>query len=98
MAWGKGDLPAARQLNQRALIIREKLAPNSLDVAKSLGSLGNVTADQGDLAAARDYFQRALTIFEKLVPNSLDASRTLNNLGKIPARQPDCTGAQPSAH
>ena len=48
----QGDLAAARELLQRALAMREKLAPDSLLTANTLTNLGTVAVEQGDLAAA----------------------------------------------
>src|SRR5260370_27266349 len=43
----------AKRYHQQALVIREKLAPGSMDVAASLGNLGAVARQQGDLAGAK---------------------------------------------
>ncbi len=67
----------------RALAIQERLAPNSLDVAKSLGNLGLVASERGELQLGQDYLSRALVIFERLVPNSLDVGDSLMSLGII---------------
>ena len=48
-ALSREDLGEARSLLQRALAIREKLAPGSLVEAMSLNGLGNVVLQQGDL-------------------------------------------------
>jgi nephrocystin-3 len=77
----RGDLARAEQYYQQALAIFENLAPNSLEMARTLNNLGNVAADRGDLARAEQYYQQALAIFEKLAPNSLQMASTLNNLG-----------------
>src|SRR5262249_52507326 len=50
-------LGKARELWLVALSIRERQAPNSLDLAATLNSLGLVAFWQGDLVAARDYHQ-----------------------------------------
>ena len=42
MAFDRGDLAAAEEFYRRSLAIREKLAPESLDVAASLNNLGVV--------------------------------------------------------
>jgi Tfp pilus assembly protein PilF len=74
VAANRGDLARAEQLYQQALAIYEKLAPNSLEVARTLNNLGNVALDRGDLAAAERYLQQALAIYEKLAPNSLQVA------------------------
>jgi CHAT domain-containing protein/Tfp pilus assembly protein PilF len=81
-------------LYQQALAIREKLAPNSLQVASTLNNLGNVAADRGDLARAEQYYQQALAIYEKLAPNSLDVAGTLNNLGSVASDRGDLVHAE----
>jgi hypothetical protein len=50
--YGVGQLGVAEQLFQQALAIFEQLAPNSLQVAGTLNTLGNVAANRGDLARA----------------------------------------------
>ena len=40
VAWNRGDLATAEAYHKRALAIREKLAPDSLDVASSLEQPG----------------------------------------------------------
>ncbi len=94
MAWGQGDLPAARDYYQRALAIIEQLAPGSLAVAASLGNLGNVASNQGDVSAAREYYQRALAIHDRLAPGSLAVAASLNNLGNVASNQGDLPAAR----
>jgi Tfp pilus assembly protein PilF len=62
VAYNRGDLARAEQLYQQALAIREKLAPNSLQVASTLNNLGTVARDRGDLARAEQLYQQALAI------------------------------------
>jgi Tfp pilus assembly protein PilF len=69
-------------LYQQALAIREKLAPNSLDVAGTLDNLGNVAYSRGDLARAEQLYQRALAIREKLAPNSLQVATDAQQSGE----------------
>jgi tetratricopeptide (TPR) repeat protein len=73
---------AAEQLYQQALAISEKLAPNSLDVARTLNNLGTVACNRGDLAAAERYLQQALAIYEKLAPNSLQVATHAQQSGE----------------
>ena len=53
------------------MAIREKLAPDSLEVSDSLNNLGVVAHLRGELATAEAYYTRALAIKEKLAPDSL---------------------------
>jgi CHAT domain-containing protein/tetratricopeptide (TPR) repeat protein len=79
---------------QQALAIREKLAPNSLQVASTLHNLGTVAANRGDLARAEQLFQQALAIFENLAPNSIEMASTLNNLGSVAYSRGDLARAE----
>jgi CHAT domain-containing protein/Tfp pilus assembly protein PilF len=76
------------------LAIKEKLAPNSLDVAGTLNDLGNVARNRGDLARAEQLYQQALAIFENLAPNSLQVATTLNNLGTVAYDRGDLARAE----
>ncbi len=64
VSYHRGNLSAAQDYWTRALKIRERLAPDSLDVAMSLNNLGAVASDRGDLRAAQDYYTRAIAIVE----------------------------------
>jgi len=94
VTFNRGDLAGAQDYFERALRIRERLAPNSLDGAASLNNLGNVVRERGDLAAAHDYHSRALAIRERLAPNSLDVAMSLTNLASIAANREDLTAQQ----
>jgi tetratricopeptide (TPR) repeat protein len=83
LAYGRGDLPNARESFQRALALYDSLAPGSPDMAKCLNMLGNVADDQGELEAAKGYYLRALAIREKAVPGSYELAGTLLNLGLL---------------
>ena len=48
-----------------ALAIRQKWAPDSLDLSKTLYNLGKSAYEQGELATAEEYDRRALAIEEK---------------------------------
>ena len=63
-AQDRGDLTGAENFHQRALAIREKLAPESLEVASSVNNLGNVAHTRRDLDKAEDYYKRALALRE----------------------------------
>jgi CHAT domain-containing protein/Tfp pilus assembly protein PilF len=90
----RSELQSAQEHFSRALAIRERLAPNSLDVAASLHNLGNVSSDRGDFQAARDYSGRALAIRERLVPDSLDVAASLHHLGNVARERGDLPVAQ----
>ena len=88
------DPAKAKEYYERALLIRQKLAPGSTAVADSLNNLGFVAHDQGDLAKAKEYYERALAIREKLAPGSYHHAGTLVNLGNVAADQGDLAGAR----
>ena len=79
----RGDVEAAEPLRRRALEIRVRLAPGSLEHAGSLANLGLLRSDVGDLAEAQRLHGEALAIQERLAPESLDVAMTLNNLGNV---------------
>ena len=79
----RGDPRAAESYFLRVLEIRERLAPDSLDVAGSLNNLGIAARGRGNLKAAEEYFRRSLAIKERLAPDSLDMAGSLNNLGAV---------------
>ena len=83
VAWTRGDLSLAQHYYERSLLIRERLAPGSLDVAASLNNLGNVACKRGDLSLAQRYYERSLQIIERLAPESLNVATSLNNLGIV---------------
>ncbi len=77
------NLQAAQDYYSRALAIRERLAPNSLEVAASLNNLGVLATKRGELDVAEDYHNRSLAIRERLAPNSLDVALSLNSLANV---------------
>jgi tetratricopeptide (TPR) repeat protein len=78
-----------------ALAIKEQFAPDSLNVATSLNSLGAVSWDKGDSAAALDYYTRSLALRERLAPVSLDTAVSLNSLGGVALKQGRAAEALP---
>jgi len=90
----RGDIVTAQDYLIRALRIRERLAPDSLEVANTLNSLGLAVRLGGDLATAQDYHTRALRIQEQLAPGSLEEAANLNNLGIIAMKRGDLATAQ----
>ena len=93
VARDRGELATAEAYYKRALAIKEKLAPDSLDVALP-EQPGDVARDRGDLATREAYQQRALAIREKLAPDSLDVAVSLNSLGSCGLRARDLATAE----
>jgi CHAT domain-containing protein/Tfp pilus assembly protein PilF len=78
-----GDLAQAQDYHSRALSIRQRLAPDSADVAASLSGLGIVAQRRGDLAGAQGYYARALAIQERVAPRSMTMAFLLGNMGTL---------------
>jgi CHAT domain-containing protein/Tfp pilus assembly protein PilF len=67
----KRDVNAAEGYFVRGWAIRKELAPDSLQEAFSLVSLGDVAHAQSDFQKAESFYSQALKIRERLAPNSL---------------------------
>ncbi len=85
--WRQGRLDSSQSYLQRALKIRQKLAPGSLDVASSLNNLGGLAWKLHDLDRATQYFESSLRLRQKLAPGSLDLAMSLNNLGVLASKR-----------
>ena len=66
------------QAHSEALRMRERLAPDSLDVAESLKELAILAWARGELQPLADYARRALEIQERWAPGTLAAADILN--------------------
>ena len=73
-------LDEAAQIQDRALQIRERLAPDSLEVADSLHHLFMVRFDSGD-DAQEGYLRRGLAIAEQWPSDSLEMANLQSDLG-----------------
>jgi CHAT domain-containing protein/Tfp pilus assembly protein PilF len=92
-ARSRGDLAAAESFHRRALGIRERLLPDSLDVAASLNNVGIVVYGKGDLEGALHYFTRVLDIRQRVDPESLETAAILNNIGAVAHARGDLDGS-----
>jgi CHAT domain-containing protein/Tfp pilus assembly protein PilF len=90
----RGDPAAGESFFRRALTIRERIAPGSIDVATTLNNVGVAALDHGELAAAEDSFRRALQIIEKLAPDSFEVARIVGNLGNVAHQRGDFAAAE----
>ncbi|MCS6860433.1 MAG: CHAT domain-containing protein [Abditibacteriales bacterium] len=89
--WGR--MAEAQDYHTRALSLCERIRRDAsrepphperdITLARTLNSLGIVTAQRGHIEDAYGYCARALTILERVAPNSSDLANTLNNLGNI---------------
>lgn len=77
-AWGE-----ALPLHREALAIREKLLPNSSDVAESLERIAIVTSKGSDPIASRNAFERSVEAWSKVAPGSLDHVNVVHELGNF---------------
>ncbi len=73
----------ALPLHREALAIREKLAPNSPEVAESLERIAMVTSRGSDPIAARNAFERSVEAWSRVSPGSLDDVNVVHELGNF---------------
>jgi CHAT domain-containing protein/Tfp pilus assembly protein PilF len=92
--FSRGDLQQARKNYAEALEIRQRLMPDSKEVAASLSDLGVIAAISSDYSLAEDYARRALVIREHLAPGSLEVCDSLNNLGILARKRGDLSAAR----
>ncbi len=81
----------ARDFYTRALIIRQRTAPESAAIAASLGALGRVVSRN---ESAEDLLARSLALWEDLAPDSLEVASASNDLGAFLFQQGDVAGAR----
>jgi CHAT domain-containing protein/Tfp pilus assembly protein PilF len=79
----RGNLRKERELAERALELRRRLAPESLDLARSWNNRGIVAYYEGDLRGAKGHFQAAYELRARLDPASRDLAKTVNNLASV---------------
>jgi tetratricopeptide (TPR) repeat protein len=82
---GLGDFETARELQERALAIRDRiLAEGDERIGESLTSLGGLHFQHGDMQRAEHYFRRALELSEEhLDPLHPQIATSLNNLAMV---------------
>ena len=92
----RGDLSAARSLNERALTIAEaQYGPDHPEVITSLNNLGVVLKALGELGEARKYYERALKINEaRNGPDHPSSTTIISNLGRVLQDLGELSGAQ----
>ena len=91
LEFSQGKFSAARQYEEKAVALGERVAPDSSEFAHALQNLGNAESAEGDLAAAREHMQRAMAIREKLKAN---VSPMLINLGALAYYEGDYAAAR----
>jgi len=90
----RGDYLEAQLLHERALAIRERVAPESLDVSASLANLGIVALAKGDLAQAEQLARRSIAIDEALAPDTGEVGLDRMNLGNVLHDRGDLAAAE----
>jgi CHAT domain-containing protein/tetratricopeptide (TPR) repeat protein len=78
---------------ERALVLRERLKPDSIDVSNTLHNLGIVAFQRGELAAAEDYYSRSIAIKERRGGNPLDLAGSFKNLSNVLQARGDLAAA-----
>ncbi|MFL6291329.1 MAG: CHAT domain-containing tetratricopeptide repeat protein [Thermoanaerobaculia bacterium] len=73
-------LDEAQQIQERALAIRERLAPDGVEVADSLHHLAMLAVDSGDTEALAGHIRRALAILEHGLRDSLEMANIQSDL------------------
>ena len=79
----------ALQWHREALGLREKLAPQSADLAESLARVAVATAAAGDGMAALNAFGRAVDAWARISPNSYEHANVIHELGLFLVRRGD---------
>lgn len=77
------DLKKAEEYHLRALEIRRRLVPGSLELAETLTALGQVVERRGALTKAKKYYLQSFAIRQHLAPESLAIADSLNHLGNV---------------
>ena len=73
----------ALPLHREAHSIREKLVPNSTEVAESPERIAIVTSKGSDPLAARNAFERSLEAWSRIAPGSLDHVNVVHEFGNF---------------
>ena len=86
----EGKMHAAAAAHERALAIRQRISPTSLETSRSLNSLAYVYDEVGRYREARAMGERGLAIQRaELGPSHPDVAICLSNLGNIAADEGD---------
>jgi len=93
-AYFRNQLDDSETRWKKALAVRKRVAPISLDVAKSLNNLGVLAVDRGNLDEAQRFYEASLAIDEQLALGSLGVAASLNNLGNVAWSRGDLEAAQ----
>jgi tetratricopeptide (TPR) repeat protein len=80
-----GEIKDAINSYSDCLEIQTKIfGPDSIDVAKTLNSIGIAYKDQGDYSKAFENYKKCLEIRTKILgSDSIEVGKTLNNIGIV---------------
>jgi CHAT domain-containing protein len=81
-------------LTDRAFAIRQRLAPESMAMARSWTQLAGFAYRRGDLVTAEDHWQRTLDLQRRLDPGGWEQASSLNNLTLVSFHQGDYARAE----
>ncbi|HLK56779.1 MAG TPA: CHAT domain-containing protein [Chthonomonadaceae bacterium] len=98
IAYDRRNPSLALDYYHRALEIRERLAPDSLELANTLNNMGLIAYHGGDMSLAESYFRPALEIRERLAPNSPEVARSLHHIGNVACDRGDLLLAEDYYH
>jgi eukaryotic-like serine/threonine-protein kinase len=94
LAIGEGKFEVAVKEHEQALVLRERVDPESHAVAKSLNNLAFAYGEVGRYDDARKAGERGVALYESLLgPTHPDIASVLVNLGNVVADQGDLDAA-----
>jgi DNA-binding SARP family transcriptional activator len=92
-AWGQGHYDDAQPPLEQAMVLFEKIAPDSHGLARCLNSLGLVHLEQGELELAEHYFGRSFTLRQEIGDRRGEAW-CWHNLGRVALARRDPAAAR----
>jgi CHAT domain-containing protein/Tfp pilus assembly protein PilF len=94
VALRSGEVSKSDDYFRQSLAIKEKIIPDSSDMASTVNNIGAVAWQRGDLDTAHKYYLRSLAVQQKLDPQSPSTALTLGNLGLLYSDTGDFVKAQ----
>ena len=79
----KGQIDTALEWQNKARVIFEREAPDSLPVASTYGNIGNLYQEKRQIDTALEWQNKAREIFEREAPDSLPVANTYGNIGNL---------------
>jgi tetratricopeptide (TPR) repeat protein len=78
---------------QKSLVIQQRKAPKSMEVAETYTNIASILSKQGDVAGAVKYCQLALQIQKRTGPDSQTVADTCYNVAMYLKEQGEYKGA-----